>query len=854
MRFRILCLGCAAILAGGAAWAQLTQTMWVIPQTHWEGAVFKTREEYLEVGLTNILKALMLLQKHPEYRFALDQVAYVKPFLERYPEQAPAFRKFVREGRLQIVGGVDVMHDNNMPGAESIVHQMLYGKTYFREQLGVDVTAGWAIDTFGHNAQMPQILNLAGFKSYWFRRGVPNLDLPAEFTWRGIDGSGIPAFWLPHGYGMFYGSPKNLPEFTAFANERFASLSPYARGPDRVAVAGADVSDPEEHLPGLIKQFNQSGAPFQIRFATPAEYEVVVNKRSGEKPVLSGDLNPVFQGIYSSRIEVKQATRNLERLLTAAEKFSVIAEWLGIPGDRGGLERAWEPMLFNQTHDLASGVMVDKVYDDTMRGYQLSERLAEETIAGRLDDIRARIDTRGEGIPIVVFNTLGWPRTDISEVDVGFSESGVSGLALTDCDGKSTPIQVLAQERYGDGGYRRARIAFVAREIPALGYVVYHLTPTHGKTAVDAQPTMPGMPLGTPAYQDTGSIENEYYKASFNLWTAEMTSLKVKNNNWEALSGPANVVAREPDGGDFWELNGTLNGGRMLAMTGPQMPPGKDRATFSSEWVGGRSSVRNGPVISEFRAAHPFGNGEFSTELVNNEKLVRYRVLFPTAIREGKNVQEIAFGAIERPTAREFPAQNWMAYGDDVKGVALLNRGLPGNNSAGGTLMLSLMRSAKILAYAFHGGYEPGVSSDLGLELGKPMTFQYAVVPYNGGWSEAGIYRSGLEFNHPLVVRKAESHAGTLPKRWGFLTVSHGNVVTSALKPGPDGSAILRVYEAVGKSIDGVKITFSAAPVAAYDANLIEQAGAKLDVSDGLRFNLRAYEIKTFKLQFGKSK
>jgi alpha-mannosidase len=77
-------------------------------------------------------------------------------------------------------------------------------------------------------------------------------------------------------------------------------------------------------------------------------------------------------------------------------------------------------------------------------------------------------------------------------------------------------------------------------------------------------------------------------------------------------------------------------------------------------------------------------------------------------------------------------------------------------------------------------------------------------------------------------------------------------VVTSALKPGPDGSAILRVYEAGGKSVDGVKITFSAAPVAAYDANLIEQAGAKLDVSDGLRFNLRAYEIKTFKLQFGR--
>ena len=35
-------------------------TFWIIPHTHWEGAVFKTREEYLEMGLPNILKAMAL--------------------------------------------------------------------------------------------------------------------------------------------------------------------------------------------------------------------------------------------------------------------------------------------------------------------------------------------------------------------------------------------------------------------------------------------------------------------------------------------------------------------------------------------------------------------------------------------------------------------------------------------------------------------------------------------------------------------------------------------------------------------------------------------------------------------------
>ena len=86
-------------------------TLYYIPHTHWEGAVFKTREEYLEMGLPNILKALALLKKYPDYKFTLDQVAYFKPFLERYPEEAAAFRKFVAQGRLEIVGGMDVMPD-----------------------------------------------------------------------------------------------------------------------------------------------------------------------------------------------------------------------------------------------------------------------------------------------------------------------------------------------------------------------------------------------------------------------------------------------------------------------------------------------------------------------------------------------------------------------------------------------------------------------------------------------------------------------------------------------------------------------------------------------------------------------
>ena len=174
-------------------------------------------------------------------------------------------------------------------------------------------------------------------------------------------------------------------------------------------------------------------------------------------------------------------------------------------------------------------------------------------------------------------------------------------------------------------------------------------------------------------------------------------------------------------------------------------------------------------------------------------------MLFPTSIRDGQSVHEIPFGAIQRPAGMECPAQNWVDYSNGKQGLAVLNRGLPGNNVADGTMMLSLLRSTRIQAYGFGGGYEPGMSSDSGFELGKEFAFDYALVPHAGDWRQAGVYRDGLEFNHPLVARTVASHPGVLPKRWGFLEIAPQNVVVSALKPGPEGTAVLRIYEAAGQ-------------------------------------------------------
>ncbi len=840
---------------------EAVNTLWLIPHTHWEGAVFKTREEYLEIGLPHILNAMRLLKTYPEYRFVLDQVAYVKPFLERYPEEEPAFRRFVAEGRLQLAGAQHIMPDTNIPSGESWIRQVLYGKGYYREKLGADVTVGWGLDAFGHHPQLPQMLNLAGFKSYWFQRGVKNDGTPSEFLWEGIDGTRIPAFWLPWSYALFHPSPANLLEFDRYTREQWERLGQYSQWPDRVALVGADVTDPEETVLLMVREFNQkAGAPITLRFGLPTDFEKAVASRP-DPPVVQADLNPVFQGVYSSRIELKQWVRTLERQLGTAEILNAIASWLGAPSAAQKLSEAWEPVLFNQAHDLMSGTMVDKVYAETVRGYESSSARAREMTEADLDAISSRIDTRGEGIPYLVFNQLGWRRTDAAEIELGFSEPNFPGLRLKDSGGQDVPFQYVTAERYGNGSLRHARIAFIAREVPALGYALYRVVPGRGGPAAAIPKT-----LSSTWHEDQGVLENEYYRATVDLWTGEMTRLELKADGWNALGdAPANVVAQEPDGGDLWELYGHLNGARLTAMTRKSLLPVPWRAHYSHEWVGGDGRVLQGPVFSEFSISHPFGEGrfatrvrlyngvrrvEFRTELLNNSKLVRYRVLFPTALKSGHRFDEIPFGAVERPVEQEFPAQTWMDYSDGARGVALLNRGIPGANVAGSTLMLSLLRSATISAYPFIGGYEPGVSSDLGLELGVPRSFDYAIVPHEGDWQTAEVYRAGWDFNHPLVSRQASAHPGALPARWGLLEVSANNVVVSALKPGTEGAVVLRVYEAAGQQAAGVKIKFAAGLASAKETNLMEDAGAALALSSNtIQFDLRPYQIKTFKLK-----
>ncbi len=833
-------------------------TFFVIPHTHWEGAVFATREAYLKMGHPHIITALSLLKRYPEYTFVLDQVNYVKPFLERYESEALEFREFVKQGRLQIVGAMDSMHDTNMPSGESLVHQFLYGKHYYRKELGVDVKTGWALDTFGHNAQMPQILRLAGFNSVWFQRGVPRIDFPSEFIWKSLDGTTIDAIWLAQSYVNLSRVPETEKEFATFVEREFNELTPNMEGEkNRVGLAGMDVQNPQEILPELVRGYNKnSGRPFDLKFAIPTEFEAVVRKRTNRQ-TYSGELNPVFQGIYSSRIELKQKLRDVETILTSVEKTSAINELLGRKTDSDLLWKAWEPTLFNQAHDLMSGVMTDHVYADTVRGYEFAEQLGKELLEENLDYISGQINTTGDGVAVIVFNSLGQVRDDITEADIAFLETGMNSIILSDETGTEIPVEIMSLEKYDDGSIRAARIIFVAKQIPSLGYKVYRLKGKKERAADANQGTVP-----------ENQIENEFWKITIDLFSGAITSVFDKTLQWEVLKAPANVVSRQYDGGDFWELYHNLTGG-MVQNTAKQSAPTTDKERLSNQrlYRGTKGTIRRGKVYSEFSVNHGFGAAnkfstrirlyagvkriDINTTLYNTEKFVRYQVMFPTSIQEGKIVHEIPFGAIQRPDSMEYPAQNWADFSDGTKGLAVLNRGLPGNITSNSTMMVSLMRSAKIDDYPYFGGYEPWMTSDTGLQLNKTMEFNYAVLPHNGGWQDAGLAFAGLCFNNPLICRKEEPHSGKLASKWNLLEISDPAVVLTAVRPGADGTTIVRLYEAAGKNKEAVSLKFTRPVKEITEVNLIEDPIEKLKpAGNSVSFALRGFEIKTFRVSW----
>ncbi|MFM7320903.1 MAG: alpha-mannosidase [Armatimonadota bacterium] len=848
----------------------MKRTVHFVPHTHYDAEVFLTRDETFEIGYSVALGALAAMREDPEFTFVLDQTCYIEPFLRAHPEERTFVEQMIREGRLEITCGMHAMPDVNIPSGESFIRQVLNGKGWMRRELGVDPRTGWLLDTFGQHPQIPQLMVGCGFDNNSFQR-LGDVAGPTETWWKGLDGTRLFSHWMRASYCVLFPAPSNLHEFESFVDVRMPELLRNATTPHLLAVSGADLTPVQPHIHRLFKEYNAKhrdnpDKPDYI-VSTPKRYFDAI--RGYEFPEETGDRNPVFQGCYSARIRIKQWNRKMETVLADAEWADAAVHAEGGESRAARIAEAWEPVLFNQFHDIICGSQVDKVTTNVLNRYERAHELAAPVGDAALEAIAARVDTRGEGIPVVVFNALGWERDDVVEVRFGYSTTDVFEVEVRDDSGRTMSSDLTACERHANGAIKRATVCFIARGVPSSGYATFRIVPATGSAPATTLRSNQPRFLMNDNFVDV--IENDRVRLVVDAWNGAIRSLVHKATGWEVIDPDrpyGGTIVRELDNGNFWEYNGHCKGDALTPTLRlhPLPAEGDARAAFSHHY-GGDGRVVNGKARTDYVVHFAYGSGYFATRirvydglprvdihttLVNEEERVRYRMALPTTIAEGTMTQEIPFGAIDRPEG-EFPAQHWMDWSDGGRGVAVLNRGLPGNSVEGGVAMLALLKCTALKeGYGEIGGFSKSTKTTDGYEKGVRHEFDYAVLPHGGDWREADLVRRGAEFNRPLRAIKPAVHAGELPARRSFWSVSSEHVVLSAVRVDDDGAVVVRVYEAHGSNAAGVAIRSAWDIVSAESVDLVEQGGTPVAVgADGrsVTIDVAAFGIRTVRLR-----
>jgi len=138
-------------------------TIRIVGNSHIDMAWLWPWTETVEVVRNTFRSVLDLMREYPEFKFTMSSARTYEWMEEKYPDLFKEIEQRVKQGRWEIVGGMWVEPDLNMPAGESLTRQILVGKRYFRDKFGVDTKIGWNPDSFGYNAQLPQIYK----KSAW---------------------------------------------------------------------------------------------------------------------------------------------------------------------------------------------------------------------------------------------------------------------------------------------------------------------------------------------------------------------------------------------------------------------------------------------------------------------------------------------------------------------------------------------------------------------------------------------------------------------------------------------------------------------------------------------------------------
>ena len=825
-----------------------TFTIRAVGNSHIDMAWLWPWTETVEVVRNTFRSVLDLMREYPDFKFTMSSARTYEWMEEKYPEMFQEIQQRIKEGRWEVIGGMWVEPDLNMPAGESLTRQILVGKRYFQMKFGVDVKIGWNPDSFGYNWQLPQIYKKSGIDYFVTQK----LLWAHEFTtfpyklfwWQAPDGSRLLTYF-PHDYAGGIDAGALAKDLSIWAPSIYGPQLSDSPEMMHLYGVGDHGGGPTRTMLDNAGRWMSPNAVFpKLQFSTASAFFDDLDKKLPDMKVPTWNDELYFQyhrGVFTTQADTKQRIRRTEETLLNAEKLSSLAFLYGHPYAQEEMNRAWKRLLFDHFHDIMPGSGIAVNYLDAKRNLEDVRRVGNEIVDGSLREIAARVNTQQPGVPVIVFNSLSWPRKEVIEVETQLA-APAREISVLDSTGKPAESQLLSF----DQDTHRARFLLLS-DTPALGYNTYFV-----RAATAASP------IRTTVQATASTLENEYIRLRMDPQSGCMTSLFDKRSQAEALApsetdtgGPKNVVCGnllqafydKPKEWDAWNIDADF-----------------EKQHWDLDKVDEVKLIESGPLRAVIRIKQHFQNSVFVRDVTMyagvprvdvkmqadwHEKHILLKVAFPLSAHSPKATYEIPYGSVERPTTRntpaeqgefEVPALQWADISDPQHGFSLLNDSKYGYDAKGNVLRLSLLRSPEW----------PDPHADEGQH-----EFTYSLYPHGGTWREAETVRQGYGLNYGLLSTNAEKHEEALAPQHSFLQVEPQNVVVTAVKKAEDDDAlILRFYEWAGRETD-VRLHLPPGAQTASETDLMERATETLSLDNQTcTVHTKPYAIQTVKIQF----
>ena len=744
---------------------------------------------------------LRLIERYPEYKYLQSQPAAYVMCRKHYPGLYARIKKAIRGGQWIAEGAMWVEPDTNMTSGESLARQLIHGKRFYRDDLGVDSLVLWLPDSFGYSAALPQLLKQSGVKYlvtqkiFWSYNDSDRFPYH-YFTWKGADGTGIDTF-LPTSY-TYRTDPQEICSTWKNRVQKDhldAFLVPFGYGDG----GGGPTRD---HIEFALREKNLQGMP-RMRLEGPVQFFEDMEKKGGPAHTYNGELYfSAHRGVFTSQAAIKRGNRKAELALREAEMWGALASWklkdYTYPLET--MDAAWKLLLFNQFHDILPGSSIGKVYEQARAEHQQIIRDADAVRNGAAEAL-----TAGEGF--TVFNSLSFARDCLVTLPDAFR----AGTALPD----GTPVPM-------DGNKALVRV-------PACGAVTVY--PAKKKQYSG---------MAKACLTDDGAVlENEHVSVRVNN-RGEVVSFVRKETGREFAAGPMNRLLAYKDVPrvfDAWDIDSNYVE-QPIALDEPVALTVKQgsgmEAVLHVERKVMHSDFSQDIVLRADKERLDFVTGMDWREL---HRLLK--VSFAGDVRAAEGINEIQFGYMKRPTHRsrqydqdryEVCNQRYSALADESHGFAVLNDCKYGISMLDNELQLTLLRAP--------------ASPEMRADNGK-HTFTYSLLAWDGGFLQSPVTDEAYDLNVPPVT------AAGACEPFSAFSMSVPNVYIDTVKPAEDGSGdlILRLYEAKNADTD-CRLFLNIPCGKAWETDLLENRLEELAISGGaVSLHFHNFEVRTIRIE-----